>query len=159
VGKKRTVKRGKKISLKTVFKRTKKKGQKNVQSVKSSLDGITFASNLEKFCYSKLKEEGLHNNLKYEGKTFIIADAFEYQNKKYQAIKITPDFVDEENKVIVECKGYLGQNQLFPMRWKLMKKYFHDNNEDWDIHLVFNQNEILTSINKLKTKYDELNGK
>lgn len=145
----------KKISKKSVFKKTK--GKKNVQSIKSELDGIKFASNLEKFCYQQLKLRNLHNNLKYEGETFVIVDKFEYQDKKYQAIKITPDFVDVENKILIECKGYLGQNQLFPMRWKLMKKYFKDKGEDWDINLVFNQNEILEVVNKLKLKYDEIN--
>lgn len=146
----------KKISKKSVF---KKKGKKNVQSVKSQVDGIKFQSNLEKFCYEQLKLRKLHNNLKYESTTFVIVEKFEYQGKKYQPIKITPDFVDEENKILIECKGYMGQNQLFPMRWKLMKKYFNDRGEDWDINIVFNQNEILEVVNKLKLKYDELKQK
>jgi hypothetical protein len=149
VGKKKSVKKGKvkKIGF-------KKKGKKNVSSIKSELDGIKFASNLERFCYIKLKEAGLHNNLKYEGTAFNIIDKFEFKDKKYQGIKITPDFVDEENKVIIECKGFMGQNQLFPMRWKLMKRYFKLNNLDYDIHLVFNQGEILEAINKIKLKYN-----
>ena len=70
----------------------KRKGKKNVQAIKSTLDGIKFASNLEKFCYTELKADGLTDKLKYEGKTFIIVDKFEFQGKKYQNIKITPDF-------------------------------------------------------------------
>lgn len=136
------------------MKTKKKKGKKNVQSVKSSLDGIDFASNLEKFCYQELKKAGLHTKLKYESKTFVIVDKFEYQGKKYQNIKITPDFVDEENGVILECKGFIRQNALFPMRWKLMKKYFKDNNLNYDLHLVFNQTEIKEAINQIKLKYE-----
>lgn len=132
----------------------KKKGKKNVQSVKSTLDGLNFDSNLEKFCYTELKKAGLHNKLLYEGKTFIIVDGFEYKGKKYQNIKVTPDFVDEEGKVIIECKGYMRQNSTFPMRWKLMKKYFADNNLDYDIHIVFNQTEIKEAINQIKPKYE-----
>jgi len=137
-------------------KAVKKKGKKNVQSIKSSLDGIDFASNLEKFCYIELKKANLHTKLKYEGKTFVIVDKFEYKGKKYQNIKITPDFVDEENGVILECKGFIRQNALFPMRWKLMKKYFTDNNLDYDLHLVFNQTEIKEAINLIKLKYEEI---
>ena len=42
---------------KVVKKKTvkKKKGKKNVQAIKSTLDGIKFASNLEKFCYTESK--------------------------------------------------------------------------------------------------------
>ena len=138
---------------KLVKKKRKVKGKKNVQAIKSTLDGIKFASNLEKFCYTELKTEGLTNNLKYEGKTFVIVDKFEYQGKKYQNIKITPDFVDEEKMVIIECKGYMRQNALFPMRWKLMKKHFADNGLDYDIHLVFNQGEIKEAIKQVKLKH------
>lgn len=138
---------------KLVKKKKKVKGKKNVQAIKSTLDGIKFASNLEKFCYTELKAEGLIDNLKYEGKTFVIVDKFEYQDKKYQNIKITPDFVDEEKMVIIECKGYMRQNALFPMRWKLMKKYFADNGLDYDIHLVFNQGEIKEAIKQVKLKH------
>lgn len=144
----------KKKAVKKFAVKKKKKGKMNVQSTKSTLDGIKFSSNLERFCYSELKKRGLENKLKYEGKTFVIVDKFEYQGKKYQNIKITPDFVDEENKILIECKGFMGQNQLFPMRWKLMKKYFADNNEEWDIHLVFNQSEILEVMNKIMPKYE-----
>ena len=136
-----------------LVKKRKKAGKKNVQAIKSTLDGIKFASNLEKFCYSELKTEGLTDNLKYEGKTFVIVDSFEFQGKKYQNVKITPDFVDEEKKVLIECKGWKGQNALFPMRWKLMKKYFADNNLDYDVHLVFNQGEIKNAIKEVKLKH------
>jgi hypothetical protein len=134
-------------------KKTKKAGKKNVQAIKSTLDGIKFDSNLEKFCYTELKSDNLHEKLKYEGKTFVIIEGFEFQGKKYQSVKITPDFVDEDKKVIIECKGYMRQNALFPMRWKIMKKYFADNKLDYDIHLVFNQGEIKEAIKQVKLKH------
>ena len=46
----------------------KKKGA--VNSKKKTIDGITFASGLEAYCYGKLKESGLE--FAYEGKTLSL---------------------------------------------------------------------------------------
>ena len=133
----------------------RKKGTKQVQANKKTYDGIKFASGLEVFAYKTLKEAGLcgEGKLLYEGKTFEIVKPFEYDGKKYRNIKITPDFVDETNKVIFEVKG--RPNESFPMRWKLMKKYFHDKEEEWKIFYgVGNQKNVREEIDKIVEHYE-----
>ena len=112
---------------------SKKRGP--VTSKKASTDGITFASNLEKYMYLALKKAKIH--ALYEGETFELVGSFEFPfecferqsngkgelknrgNKKVLNIKYTPDFIGKN--FIIEVKG--RANESFPMRWKLFKKY------------------------------------
>ena len=112
---------------------SKKRGP--VTSKKASADGITFASNLEKYMYLALKKAKIH--ALYEGETFELVGSFEFPfecferqsngkgelknrgNKKVLNIKYTPDFIGKN--FIIEVKG--RANEAFPMRWKLFKKY------------------------------------
>ena len=112
-------------------KRRKKNGP--VRSKKVVFDGITFASGLERYMYQALKKAKI--KAKYERKTYILIDGFEFKtssyerqsngkgqfinrgNKKILPIKYTPDFVND--KFIIECKG--RANESFPIRWKLFK--------------------------------------
>ena len=115
----------------------KKKGP--VNSKKISVDGITFASGLEKYMYQALKDANI--KAQYEGKTFIVLEGFEFPNisiercangkgdykdrgnKKILPIKYTPDFIGKG--FIIETKG--RANEAFPMRWKLFKHYAEHN--------------------------------
>ena len=110
----------------------KKKGP--VNSKKITIDGITFASVLEKYMYQALKNAKI--KAQYEGKTFIVLEGFEFPNisiercangkgdyknrgeKKILPIKYTPDFIGDD--FIIECKG--RANESFPLRWKMFKK-------------------------------------
>jgi len=110
----------------------KKKGP--VNSKKITIDGITFASALEKYMYQALKNAKI--KAQYEGKTFIVLEGFEFPNisiercangkgdyknrgeKKILPIKYTPDFIGDD--FIIECKG--RANESFPLRWKMFKK-------------------------------------
>ena len=110
-----------------------------VRSKKVTVDGITFASGLEKYMYLALKKAKIHSV--YEGATFVLqkdflfnVDSYERQangkgdmvnrgQKKIQNIKYTPDFVSDS--FIIECKG--RANESFPMRWKMFKKYVKEN--------------------------------
>lgn len=134
----------------------KKKGKKNVNSNKIIIDGIEFASKLEGFAYQELKSLKLYGKDKflYEIKEFQIIDKFEFDGKKYQGVKITPDFVDETNKVILEIKGWAKQNEAFPMRWKLMKRYFTINNIDYKVYIAYsNQTNVKEVIKEIKEKH------
>ena len=109
-----------------------------VQAKKVVCDGIKFASGLEKYMYLALKKAKI--KAKYEGKTYIIQEGFEFKttsyerqsngkgefkdrgNKKILPIKYTPDFVS--NSFIIECKG--RANESFPMRWKMFKKHVNE---------------------------------
>ena len=120
-----------KNSMRKRYKR--KKGP--VRSKKVSFDGITFASGLEKYMYQALKKAKI--NSKYEGKTYVLQEAFNFKvdsyerqsngkgdmvnrgQKKILNIKYTPDFVSDS--FIIECKG--RANESFPIRWKMFKNY------------------------------------
>jgi hypothetical protein len=118
----------------------RKKGP--VVAKKVVYDGITFASGLEKHMYKALKEAGI--DFKYEGYTYELVPSFLFVNncverqsngkgdfinrgnKKILNLKYTPDFVGED--FIIETKG--RANESFPLRWKLFKKWLHDNKDE-----------------------------
>jgi hypothetical protein len=111
----------------------KKKGGP-VNSKKITVDGIKFASGLEKYMYQALKKAGI--TALYEGQTFELVESFDFPfkcfercgngkgvyknrgNKKILNMKYTPDFVGKG--FIIECKG--RANESFPLRWKMFKK-------------------------------------
>jgi hypothetical protein len=115
----------------------RKKGP--VRAKKVMFDGIQFASGLEKYMYQALKKAKI--KAKYEGKTYIVQEGFEFKNESYERqsngkgelvnrgskkvlpIKYTPDFISDS--FIIECKG--RANESFPMRWKMFKKYVKEN--------------------------------
>ena len=117
------------------MKRKYKRKKCPVNSKKITVDGITFASGLEKYMYNALKKAGI--NAIYEGKTYTVFPEFEFPNisiercangkgeyknrgeKKILPIKYTPDFIGDD--FIIECKG--RANESFPLRWKMFKKY------------------------------------
>ena len=116
-------------------KRSKKRGP--VRAKKVTVDGIQFASGLERYMYLALKKAKI--KAKYEGRTYTIQSGFEFNmdsyerqsngkgefknrgNKKILPIKYTPDFIGDG--FIIECKG--RANESFPMRWKLFKGYIN----------------------------------
>lgn len=65
-------------------------------------------------------------------------DGMYTKSKKLQSIKYTPDFVGDS--WIIETKGI--QNELFPLRWKLFKKYLTDNNLKFDLYLPKNHKQV-----------------
>ena len=148
-------------------KRIKRKKRGPVVAKKVIYDGIKFASGLEKYMYIALKKAKI--KAKYEGKTYIIQEGFEFDvqsyqrqsngkgefknrgNKKILPIKYTPDFVS--NSFIIECKG--RANESFPMRWKMFKKYVKAHLPRVTLYKPQNQKECDTVIelitkNKIK---------
>ena len=135
--------------MKKKFKR--KKGP--VRSKKTTFDGITFASGLEKYMYIALKKAKIY--AEYEGMTFTLQDTFMFDvdsferqangkgdmvnrgQKKIQSIKYTPDFVS--SSFIIECKG--RANESFPMRWKMFKKYVNHKMKHVTLYKPQNQKE------------------
>jgi len=131
--------------------RRKKRGP--VRAKKVTFDGIKFASGLEKYMYIVLKKAKI--NAKYEGKTYIVQEGFEFKNESYERqsngkgdlvnrgckkilpIKYTPDFVSRS--FIIECKG--RANESFPLRWKMFKKYVNDNLKHVTLYKPQNQKE------------------
>ncbi len=140
----------------------RKKGP--VNSKKITVDGITFASGLEKYMYQALKNAGI--DAVYEGRTYTVFPAFEFPNisiercangkgefknrgeKKILPIKYTPDFIGDD--FIIECKG--RANESFPLRWKMFKKYVSSEHPHVIIYKPQNQKECDTTVELILTK-------
>ena len=130
-----------------------------VRSKKVTFDGITFASGLERYMYQVLKKNKIH--ALYEGATFILQEGFMFNNESFERqsngkgdmvnrgqkkilnIKYTPDFVSDS--FIIECKG--RANEIFPMRWKMFKKYVNHNMKHVTLYKPQNQKECDEVIN------------
>lgn len=111
-----------------------KKTKGPVRSKKVTYDGIQFASGLEKYMYTALKDAGI--DALYEGETFELSEGFYFPFECYERcsngkgefkdrgktkvlnIKYTPDFIGKG--FVIECKG--RANESFPLRWKLFKR-------------------------------------
>ena len=137
--------------MKRVFRRSKKRGP--VQSKKVTVDGIKFASVLEKYMYLALREAKI--KAIYEGQTYELFESFIFENESYERqangkgefknrgckkilnIKYTPDFVAD--KFIIECKG--RANESFPLRWKMFKKHVKVNLKHVTLYKPQNQKE------------------
>jgi hypothetical protein len=137
-------------------KASRKKGP--VVAKKVVYDGITFSSGLEKYMYKVLKD----NNIKaqYESHTFELVPSFQFQNKCFEKqsnglgsfedrgnkkvlnLKYTPDFIGR--KFIIETKG--RANESFPLRWKLFKKWMHDNNDTRTLYKPQNQDQCNKTV-------------
>ena len=135
---------------------TRKKGP--VVSKKVVYDGITFASGLEKYMYKVLKDAGLE--FKYEGKTFELLPAFNFNsecyerqsngkgdyinrgNKKVLNLKYTPDFIGDD--FIIETKG--RANDSFPLRWKMFKYLMYTEKDNRTLYKPQSQKECDATI-------------
>ena len=137
-----------------------------VRSKKVTVDGIQFASGLEKYMYLALKEAKI--KARYEGETYVLQDSFVFENKSYEKqsngkgefknrgekkilnIKYTPDFVSPS--FIIECKG--RANESFPLRWKMFKKHVKEHLKHLTLYKSQNQNDcdevIRLILNKIK---------
>ena len=143
-----------------------KRKQGPVRSKKVTVDGITFASGLEKYMYLALKEAKI--GARYEGETYVLQDSFVFSNKSYEKqsngkgefknrgekkilnIKYTPDFVSDS--FIIECKG--RANESFPIRWKMFKNYVKEHLKHVILYKPQNQKDcdevIKLILNKIK---------
>ena len=148
------------------MRRTFKRKQGPVRSKKVTVDGIQFASGLEKYMYLALKEAKIE--ARYEGETYVLQDSFVFNNKSYEKqsngkgefknrgekkilnIKYTPDFVSPS--FIIECKG--RANESFPIRWKMFKKHVKEQLKHVTLYKPQNQKDcdevIKLILNKIK---------
>ena len=129
-----------------IARRVKGSNSKVRNATKVEIDGIKFQSKFEGKAYNKLKAIGF--NFKYEPESFVVFDKFEFQGEKVRAISIKPDFVDYDNKVIIEIKGWA--TDTFKLRWKLFKSYIKNNKPDFKIYLINKVAELDILIDKLK---------
>ena len=133
------------------FKR--KKGRKITKAKKHTVDGITFASGLELYCYRALIKAKIPHQ--YEGRSFELVEKFKfdgllmdkgktkgktvYKEKtgNVRNISYTPDFINLD-------KGL--RTAEFKMRFKLFLKYLHDTNQHLDVYVPSNQKEVDATI-------------
>ena len=145
------------------MKRKYKRKKGPVNSKKITVDGITFASGLEKYMYQVLKKAKI--KAKYEGATYEVFSGFDFPNtsiercangkgdfkdrggKKILPIKYTPDFVGDD--FIIECKG--RANESFPLRWKMFKKHVSSELPNVIIYKPQNQKECDETIKLIKS--------
>ena len=134
--------------------------KRQVNSTKTTVDGIKFASKLEAYMYTLLIENGFEPG--YEAETFILMEDFAYEydsyeyyrtremknskGKKIQGIKYTPDFVGDG--FIIEVKG--RANERFPLRWKMFKQYIAKNRPGTNLYMPKNQKDCQQVIELLK---------
>ena len=149
-----------KCTMRKKYKR--KKGP--VNSKKITVDGITFASGLEKYMYQALKKAKI--KAVYEGETYEVFSGFQFPNvciercangkgeyknrgeKKILPIRYTPDFIG--NDFIIECKG--RANESFPLRWKMFKKHVSEKLPHVIIYKPQNQKECDKTIELILQK-------
>ena len=143
----------------TMARKFKRRKRGPVVAKKVTVDGIQFASGLEKYMYLALKKAKIKS--KYEGETYVIQEGFEFTqaayekqsngkgeyknrgNKKILPVKYTPDFIGKG--FIIECKG--RANESFPMRWKMFKKHVKENMPSVTLYKPQNQKDCDETIN------------
>ena len=137
---------------------------KNAQ--KLEVDGKSFRSKLEVYCYQRLKEENIE--FEYEGTKFNLLPDFKYNAESFESYKkigkwgfgeksssikgvtYKPDFLNLTDGWLIECKGY--PNDAFPLRWKLFKYLLSTSGLTLDLYLPKNQGHVDLCIEKIKSK-------
>lgn len=133
-------------------------------ATKVSYNGVDFRSKLEWYCYKRLSEEKIP--FQYEEHKFPLLPSFDYPNdcwevnkrkkpkvlelttKKIRGITYTPDFLNLNQKWLIECKGFA--NDRFPMVWKLFKRYLLDHNIPLKLYLPTSQKQVEQVITEIK---------
>lgn len=127
-------------------------------------NGISFKSKLEKMVYQTLRENNLP--VEYEPQKFIIWEGFKptvpfynkdkstrmlkQDSKKLINVSYTPDFVFRYNNhlVIIEAKGM--ENDLFPMKKKMFRKWLEDNEPKSIYFEIYTKKQLLQAIDIIK---------
>jgi len=128
------------------------------------IDGVTFKSRLESYCFKRLTEEGVP--FEYEKYVFVLQESFTAKAPSIELIKtkgqksfgpsgtsireITykPDFVSIDNNWIIECKGF--STDTFNVKWKMFKYFLYKNNMDVTLYAPRNQKQIDPAIEMIK---------
>ena len=130
--------------------RKKKKREGKVKNAtKVKIDGITFRSKLEGYCYTKLKEANIKNE--YEELTITLIEPFRFNGKYYAGNTYTPDFVGDN--FIIECKGFF--TDVARIKWKLfLNNYVVKKHPEIKIYMLF-YNARQKIYKKSKSTYAE----
>jgi hypothetical protein len=150
--------------------KTKKVPQTENRKIKNAqklvVDGKSFRSKLEVYCYQRLKEENIE--FEYESTKFCLLPDFKYDAESFESyskggkwsfgeksnsikgVTYKPDFLNLADGWLIECKGY--PNDAFPLRWKLFKYLLSTTGLTLDLYLPKNQGHIDLCIERIKQK-------
>jgi hypothetical protein len=153
-----------KTSKKTVKVDTPNRKIKNAQ--KLVIDGKSFRSKLEVYCYQRLKENNIE--FEYESTRFNLLPSFTFNGESFESYKkkgkwdfgeksntirgitYNPDFLNLTDGWLIECKGY--PNDSWAAKWKLFKYLLSSNGLTLDLYLPKNQGHVDLCIDKIKSK-------
>ena len=124
------------------FKR--RKGKAKIRSKPTEIDGIKFRSKLEAFTYKKLKENKIKHE--YESEKFVLHEGFYFTSDSYE--QSTTGYRNRGAEKVRAITGFA--NDRFPMKWKMFKKYLHDNNPNCVLFVPKNQKQVLETIEIIK---------
>ncbi len=150
-----------------VRKKSTPQNKKVRNATEVELGGIKYRSKLELYTATRLKDNDIPFD--YEKHKFPLMEKFTYLGEIYEphkikgkkqfvlvspnirAITYTPDFVNKEDKWIIEVKGYA--NDVFPIKWKLFKNLIKD--EGYTLFLPSTQTQVRETIQIIKDKFYE----
>ena len=153
---------------------TKSSNKKIANATPIEAGGIKFRSKLELYTYRRLVEAGIQSE--YEKHKYHLLEKFEFSGRSFESKKVrgkkekefievknkinpityTPDFVNVEDKWVIEVKGFA--NDAFPLKWKMFKSIM--NKEGYTLYLPSNQwqvrecVEIIKGMNKSEREED-----
>lgn len=130
-------------------------------------NNIQFKSRLEVMIYKTLLQEGF--NVQYEPTKYIIWEGFKpnvsfynkdkktrmlkLDNKRLIDITYTPDFVFEykDTIIVIEAKGF--ENDTFPIKKKLFRKWLENQNSQGNKYIffeIFTKRQLMQAIDIIK---------
>jgi protein associated with RNAse G/E len=111
------------------------------------VNGVSFDSKLEFYCYSMLKE--MNFDFDFQEK-IILVDKFRYQDKAIRAITLTVDFVIRHNgmNIYLDTKGFA--TEVAKIKYKMLKNKLKDDSST-NVVWVTTQKKVKEYLIKLKT--------
>jgi hypothetical protein len=143
--------------------------QKIKNATALTVDGIKFRSKLEAYTYRRLSGEGIDSDYELHRYNLLDKNVFEgtiYEPHKVKGIKAfrevsnniraityTPDFVNTEDKWVIEVKGYA--NDVFPLKWKMFKALAEI--QGYTLYLPSTQKQVRETVEliKMEKKYEK----
>ena len=74
-------------------------------------------------------------------------------SRKIRGITYTPDFVNEKDRWIIECKGL--RTEAFNLRWKMFKNILAKKKKFYDLYMPGTKTQVLEVVQLIKQKYKE----
>lgn len=128
-------------------KQKKTVNKKVVGAVKSTVDGVEFASKLELYCYNLLKAVKIEFEFQKE---IELQPNFVYNGRAIRAVNIIVDFYMPKYNLICDTKGFATAKSI--LQHKLLKYTFRSGSDQVtgpDIELPKTKEEVDKLVNRL----------